>query len=69
MIANDTPKKDLVLNNEIISRLKNKKAKEQGFVSRLKAPVSKFFNPPTYIKFVLKNKKGPYLNIKVGYIN
>jgi len=43
--------------------------KKRAFHIKLKAPSIKIFNPPTYIKFVLKNKKGNYLNIKIGYIS
>ncbi|HRD37083.1 MAG TPA: hypothetical protein PLC65_00500 [Bacteroidia bacterium] len=45
------------------------KRKENKCVATLKAPITKFFNPPTYIRFVLKNRKGTFLNIKIGYIN
>jgi len=45
------------------------KRKESKCVAKLTAPITKFFNPPTYVRFVLKNKKGAFLNIKIGYIN
>lgn len=32
-------------------------------------PFKKCAIPSTYVKFVLKNKKGSFLNIKIGYIS
>jgi len=32
-------------------------------------PFKKSILPSTYVRFVLKNKKGSFLNIKIGYIS
>lgn len=63
--ANTAPEKG-ILKKEHKSFFKRK---ENKCVAMLKAPITKFFNPPTYFRFVLKNKKGTFLNIKIGYIN